>query len=91
MSLSRCLPARSDPPKRLDQLALAGFPGIFLQHFGNAEDGVERRAQLVAHAGEELALGLGRRHGLVARDLELRLVALELADVGVDGDRAAAG
>ncbi len=69
MSLSRCLPAR-DPLKRFDQFALASFAGIFLQHFGNAQDGVQRRAQLVAHAGQELALGLCRRHGRVAGDLE---------------------
>ena len=28
----------------------------FLQHFGEADDGVERRAQLVRHVGEELRL-----------------------------------
>src|SRR3984893_18534438 len=30
---------------------------ILAQHLGNADDGVERRAQLVAHVGEELRLG----------------------------------
>jgi hypothetical protein len=29
---------------------------ILAQHFGDADDGVERRAQLVAHIGEELDL-----------------------------------
>ena len=28
----------------------------FLQHFGEADDGVERRAQLMGHVGEELGL-----------------------------------
>jgi hypothetical protein len=45
----------------------------------------------MAHAGEKPALRLGRSHGLISRDLELRLVLLVLADVGVDRHRAAAG
>jgi hypothetical protein len=32
--------------------------GLFLHHFAIANDGVQRRAQLVAHAGQELRLGL---------------------------------
>ena len=39
---------------------------------GVAEDGVERRAQLVAHVGEELRL-------VLARDLELPALLLDLA------------
>ena len=34
--------------------------GILPQHLGDADDGVERRAQLVAHVGEELRLVLAR-------------------------------
>ena len=39
--------------------------GLLPQHLGEADDGVERRAQLVAHIGEELRL-------VLARNLELR-------------------
>ena len=39
--------------------------GLLAQHLGQADDGVERRAQLVAHIGEELRL-------VLARNLELR-------------------
>ena len=35
---------------------LAGVFELFLQHFAVADDGVERRAQLMAHVGKELAL-----------------------------------
>ena len=34
-----------------------------LQHLAVSDDGVERRAQLVAHVGEEVALGLVGRLG----------------------------
>ena len=37
----------------------------------HAENRVERRADLVAHVGEERALGLGRLFGLSLRDLQL--------------------
>ncbi len=40
---------------------------------GVAEDGVERRAQLVAHVGEELRL-------VLARDLELPALLVDLAE-----------
>ena len=40
-------------------------------HLGQADDGVERRAQLVAHAGDELRLVLARPHVL---DRDRRLV-----------------
>src|SRR5689334_434509 len=41
--------------------------------FGVAEDGVERRAEFVAHVGEELRL-------VLARDLELATLLLDLAE-----------
>jgi hypothetical protein len=41
--------------------------------FGIAEDGVERRAQLVAHVGEELRF-------VLARDLEFAALLLDLAE-----------
>ena len=45
------------------------------QHFREADDRVERRAQLVAHGGEEAALGGIGALLLGARDLERLLVA----------------
>jgi hypothetical protein len=40
--------------ERLLHLLGAEARGIGRHHFGQPDDGVERRAQLVAHAGEEL-------------------------------------
>ena len=48
------------------------------QQPGHADDGVHRRADLVAHGGQERALGLRGRLGLAPR-------LLQLADVVVDG------
>ena len=56
------------------------------QHFAVADDGVERRPQLVAHGGEEPALGLVGGFGVALGRLELHLAVLELGDVGIDGD-----
>ena len=44
---------------------------ILAQHLGDADDGVERRAQLVAHIGEELRLVLARFGKLAALLLDL--------------------
>ena len=41
------------------------------EDLGEADDGVHRRAQLVAHVGEEAALGLVRLLGLTVLDLQL--------------------
>ena len=56
------------------------------EHLGEPDDGVQRRAQLVGHAGEELRL-------VLARDLELDAPLLELpVEAGVDdGERGLAG
>ena len=48
-------------------------------HVREADDGVERRAQLVAHVGEELGLGAA---GLLGRFLGRQDRALALAEVG---------
>ena len=48
----------------LDALAIATTVGGHLEQLSEPEDGVQRRAQLVAHAGEEAALGLVRAVGL---------------------------
>ena len=60
--------------------ALLRREGIRFQHLGKAEDGVERRAQFVAHPGQELALRLIRPVGL-ARFHERFFSALALRDV----------
>ncbi|MCY1389056.1 hypothetical protein D9M71_38450 [compost metagenome] len=62
---------------------LAVFLAFRLQgdELGEAVDGVERRAQLVTHAGQEAALGLARRLGLAAGDAQFFLHLLEAGDV----------
>ena len=65
----------------LDHVALVRGERLALQDLGQAEDGIQRGADLVAHVGEKLALGrvggLGDRRGLA----QLTLVALPLTDV----------
>src|SRR5262245_4198424 len=80
-----------NPPQRLQKLALVALLGVLLEHLDDPENGVERRPQLMAHAGEKAALGLGCGHCLVAGDFELRLVLLERSDITIDRHRAAAG
>ena len=45
--------------------------GILPQHLGDTDDSVERRAQLVAHIGEELRLVLARFRELPALVFDL--------------------
>ncbi len=54
-----------DALERLGEAGELRAFGLLAQHLGQADDGVERRAQLVAHIGEELRL-------VLARNLELR-------------------
>ena len=68
---SRCLPAarifwrsEADPAARL--------LGLFEEHLAVADDRVQRRAELVAHVGEESGFRLVGLDGLVARRGELR-------------------
>ena len=49
-----------------------------------SEHGVERRAQLVAHVGEELALGAARHLGPLARDRQLRRALAHLGLQPID-------
>ena len=58
-------------------------------HLGQPDDGVQRRAQFVAHIGQETRLGAIGRVGLFHGSFELGLALLELGDVGVGRDRAA--
>src|SRR5579883_411374 len=61
-----------------------GAEDLFLDRFGEADDGVERRAQLVAHRREEFGLGpIGGLGRLLGR-AQLGLAPLPLGDV-VDG------
>src|SRR5262249_6197815 len=47
--------------QRLLRLFCAEARGVFDHHFGQTDDGIERRAKLVAHAGYELRLVLARQ------------------------------
>ena len=60
--------------------------GILPQRLGNADDGVERRAQLVSHVGEELRL-------VLAGDFELLALVLDLVEQPhvLDRDRRLVG
>ena len=60
------------PPQRLERLLGAEARRIRDHHLGEPDDGVERRAQLVAHIGEELRLVLARDFELPALFLDLR-------------------
>ena len=58
---------------------------------GKADDGVQRRAQLVAHIGEEAALGAACRLGMLLRLLEAPLALLHRGEVADDEEEAAIG
>ena len=58
------------------------------EHFGEADDRVERRAQLVADVGEELILPDAGFFGGGARGVEVHLALLGFADVAEDRDDA---
>ena len=55
-------------------------------HLGEADDGVQRRAQLVAHGGQESRLGGIRLLGGGARQFECLLLDLAVGDVAHHGD-----
>src|SRR5690349_11227349 len=56
-----------------------------------ADDGVERRAQLVAHIGEDLGFRAVGSFGSLLCLTQCVLAALALGEIGIDGDEAAAG
>ena len=64
---------------------------VVAQHVGEADDGVERRAQLVAHGGEEAAFGIVDAFRLLAGDLERALLHLALGHVAQHRDHFALG
>ena len=61
------------------------------QHFREPDDGVERRAQLVADRRQKAALGLPRLLGGEPRRLEVVGAALLFSDVPGNGDNGALG
>ena len=70
-------------------LALGGIDHqhVFLyDHLGKTDDGVQRRAQFVAHGGEEAGLGRIRLFGSGARQFERLLLHLAVGDVAHHGD-----
>ncbi len=71
------LAGRADLVQVGDHALVTGVLGLFDQHLAVADDRVERCPQLVAHVGQELALGAARGLGLAAR-------AQQLADVVVE-------
>ena len=58
----------------------------FGEEFGHAEHAVHRRADLVAHIGQEFRLGAIGEHGAALRFLKLALALLEFGDVGAGAD-----
>ena len=61
--------------------ATQGAEHLLHHHFREADDGVERRAQLVAHIGKEAALGPIGLFGKIAGFDQLALIGLALGDV----------
>src|SRR5215831_5871189 len=72
--------------QRLLRLFRAEARRVAEHHLGQPDDGIERRAQLVAHAGDELRLVLARLCQLAARVLDF----LEQPHV-LDGDHGLIG
>ena len=66
--------------------SIAQVLALLLEHLAVADDRVERRAQLVAHVGEELALGAVGDLGGVLRAEQFFLGAAAVGDVGVRAD-----
>ena len=64
-------PCAEHPIERLD--VLFHRLGVLPQHLGDADDGVERGTQFVAHAGEELRL-------VLTRDLKLLALLLDFLE-----------
>ena len=69
ISASRCRPAPST--RSSGSKSCFACLRILPQHLADADDGIERRAQLVAHVGEELRLVLACFRKLAALVLDL--------------------
>ena len=70
-----------DAGRRLLEIVEAVILGVLAQHLDDADDGIKRRAQLVAHVGQELALCLGCGLGGCKRVFHFLLGKLELGNV----------
>ena len=84
MSLITVSSASADVLTMLQVLALLGGEVGVERQLGHAEDAVHRRADLVAHVGQELALGPAGRLGRFLGLLQLLLGPLALGDVPED-------
>ena len=88
ISESRCLPLLKMSPMNprclIGHLAHQAVP----EHLGEADDGVERRPQLVRHVGEELRLHPARVFQLDVLLLQRLLEALQLGHVARRGEHA---
>ena len=71
-------------PDALDHVALLGDERGSLQDLRQTQHGVQRGADLVAHVGQEFALGGIGRLGGVTRLLDRQFIAFALSDVGGD-------
>ena len=69
--IEQVLAGRLDPLQVANRLRLPLVFRRLLQQLAVENDGVQRRAELVAHAGEELALGARRLLGALLRDPQL--------------------
>src|SRR5215471_19103178 len=78
-----------DPAQGLRRLFRAEARRVADHHLGQPNDGIERRAQLVAHAGDKGRLGEAHRLGLVARGGERLFVTLALGDISVNDNASA--
>ena len=56
-----------------------------MENIGEADDGIERRAQLMAHVGEEAGFGEIAASESRAQMLEFHLVLLALGDIAGNG------
>ena len=56
-----------DSLKRLAGTTVSRFLNILNEHFSNANDSVQWRAQFMAHVGQEPAFGDRRLHSRIAR------------------------
>ncbi len=87
---SRCLPAVSILIEIGLARVVAAILRVLAQDFAVADDGVERRAQFVAHIGEEGRLGAGGGFGLMARFLGFLARLADFARIVAEhGERAA--
>ena len=80
-----------DPLQVFDRLLVVLVGGILLEDLAVADDRIERRAQLVAHVGEEARFGPVGFVGRIARGGELGFVLLHFSDVRIDRNNAAVG